>query len=293
VQRLAKAGWRIRVAVRHPNLALFLKPLGDVGQIQIVPCDVSGEKYVAAAVEGAEAVINLVGILYPSGHNDFDGTQAKGPALIARAAALAGVKHLVQISAIGADAESEIPYARTKGMGEAAVRAAFPSAVILRPSVIFGPEDGFFNKFAGLAARLPFLPLIGNAKFQPVYVGDVADAVMAALAKPEAAGHIYELGGPRVYSFRDLLEIVLRETKRKRLILPVPFAVAKMQGAVLGMLPNPMLTSDQVELLKKDNVAHGEGLPALGITATPVEAIVPSYLYRYRKGGQFATAVKV
>lgn len=289
VKHLVAAGWRVRVAVRRPDEALFLKPLGNVGQISICQANLRVPPSVAAAVAGADAVVNLVGILYESGAQSFAAVQARGAETVARAAREAGVRRLIQFSAIGADPDSEALYARTKAAGEAAALREFPGATVVRPSIVFGPEDGFFNRFAALARILPALPLIGGGetRFQPVYVGDVAEAVVRLLADAASAGKTYELGGPKVYSFRELMEIVLRETGRRCLLLPIPIAIASFQAAFLELLPYPLLTRDQVKLLKRDNVvsAGAPGLGELGIAATPVAAVVPTYLYRYRRGG--------
>ena len=291
VRRLCAKGWRVRVAVRRPNEALFLKPMGDVGQVQLVQANIRDDGSVRAAVSGSDYVINLVGILFESGKQSFSAVQAEGPGRIGAAASAAGVKRVVQISAIGANAESESDYAKSKAAGEAALHAAFPSATILRPSIVFGPEDDFFNRFASLARMLPMLPLIGGGetRFQPVYVADVADAIMAVLADGTTAGKTFELGGPRVYSFRELMEIVLHETGRRRSLIAIPLGLAKLKAWFLQLLPNPMLTVDQVKLLAYDNVVSegAAGLKTLGITPTTVEAIVPSYLWRFRPKGQF------
>ena len=292
VKRLAASGARVRVAVRRLEDAKFLRTMGDVGQVVPFLANVRVASSVEAAVAGADAVVNLVGILHESGAQKFDMVQATAPGLIAEAARAAGARHLVHISAIGADGASAAAYARTKAEGEAAVLAAFPTATILRPSIVFGAEDGFFNRFANLARFLPALPLIGggHTRFQPVYVCDVADAVMAALAAPDAAGKTYELGGPDVYTFAELMAYVLMVIQRKRLLLPIPFAVAKIQGLIMGLLPSPMLTRDQVIMLETDNVvAPGmPGLAELGIVPKTVESVVPAYLGRYRRTGQFA-----
>ncbi len=288
VRALAKQGWRIRVACRHPHRGFFLRPQGQVGQIDVTKCSITDPVQVAAALKGADAAVNLVGVLA----GDFENIHIVGAETIAKSAAQAGLKSLVHVSAIGADAESRSVYAQTKAQGEARVRAAFPAATILRPSIMFGPEDDFFNKFAGLARFLPGLPLIGGGKtrFQPVFVGDVAAAVAKTLGSEAARGRIYELGGPTVYSFRDLLAIVLRETGRKRLLLPLPFPLAILQAFFLQFLPGPLLTPDQVRLLKTDNVVSPTalGLADLGITPTTVEAEVPSYLWRFRAKGEYA-----
>ncbi len=297
VRELAKRGWRVRVAVRRPHLAQHLKPMGVVGQIQLAQCNIRYRPSIAEALKGADAAVNLVGVLSQNGPQKFDAVQAAGAGAIADLAAKAGVKTFAHISSIGADAESASLYARSKGEGEQAVRAAIPSATILRPSIVFGPEDAFFNKFAAMAALSPALPLIGGGKtrFQPVYVDDVADAICEALARPEAAGRTYELGGPRAYTFRELMELMLRETGRKRLLAPVPFALAPLMGLAgeaVGLLPffDPPITRDQIKLLKSDNVV-GEGagtIGDLGVSPATVEAILPTYMVRFRKYGQFA-----
>jgi NADH dehydrogenase len=293
VRALAKAGHRVRVAVRNPNLAYRMRMLGDVGQIEVVQANVRNVPSVARAVDGAEAVVNLVGVLWESGRQTFQTLHVMGAKTIAEQAKAAGVKRLVQVSALGADLESSSKCQRTKAQGEAAVRAAFPGAVVIRPSIMFGAEDKFFNKFGQMAALFPALPLIGGGetKFQPVYVGDVAQVVAKAVASPAAEGLTYELGGPAVYSFKALMELILRETGRNRVLAPIPFFAARLIGKVGDLSPiNPPLTSDQVETLKTDNVADN-GLPGLseaGVVPTAVEAVVPSYLYRYRKGGQYA-----
>jgi NADH dehydrogenase len=289
VRALARAGWRIKVATRHPNRAFFLRPLGTVGQIDFVKCDVADAESVARAMMGSNAVINLTGILFEKGQT-FDDVQAEGAAHVAQAAAAAGIGALVHVSAIGADADCDAHYAVTKAQGELAVREAFPNAVILRPSIIFGPEDGFFNKFAELARFFPALPLVGggHTRFQLVFVGDVAQAILAVLSRQD--GRIYELGGPSTYSFRELMQLILRETGRRRLLVPLPFWLASLKAAFLQLLPNPLLTMDQVRLLKKDNVVSSTaaGLADLGITPTSVEAVIPSYLWRYRAKGEYA-----
>ena len=299
VRALARDGWRIRVAMRRPHLAPELRVMGDVGQIELVQANVRHAESVAWALDGATAVVNLVGALYERGPQKFNALHVDAAKTVAQAAARAGVSRLVQVSAIGADAASPSKYAQTKAAGEAAARAAFPDATIIRPSVVFGPEDKFFNKFAAMAAMAPALPLIGGGetKFQPVYAGDVGAAITAALKSPATAGQTYELGGPGVYSFKELMGIVNRETLLNRPLIPIPFSIAKLLGMLgdlqAAVIPySPPVTSDQVELLKSDNVAnHGlPGLAALGVTPTALEGVVSTYLWRFRNGGQFAQA---
>ena len=294
IRALAKAGHRIRVAVRFPHEGFFLPPMGTVGQIALLRCNVREADEVAAEVAGADAVINLTGILYQRGEQSFEAVHVEAAEIIAKAAKAAGAKTLVHVSAIGADKDAEALYASSKGEGEERVRAAFPEAAIVRPSLVFGPEDDFFNRFAGLARVLPLLPLIGggHTKFQPVFVGDVA-AVIAKLVQDPALGcKTYEIGGPTVFTFKELMQVVLKETGRKRLLLPVPFALATLKAMFLQFLPKPLLTPDQVTLLKSDNIVTGEnGLTALGIAPTSVEAEVPTYLWRFRPKGQYAESV--
>ena len=292
VSRLADRGWTVRVAVRHPRQAHFLKPLGNVGQIVPLRARLQSDTEVRAAVQGADAVINLVGILAAGGQQTFEAVQHLGAKRIAEAAAAEGIDRFVQISAIGADPQGEAEYARTKGLGEESVRAAIPEAVILRPSIVFGPEDGFFNRFAAMARLAPALPLIGGGKtkFQPVYVGDVADAVVAGLERSDARGKTFELGGPHIYSFKELLQLLLDTIRRRRLLVPVPWAIAYAQGSLLQLLPDPPLTRDQVKLLEQDNVVAADALTLadLGIdTPHACEVIIPTYLERYRPGGRF------
>jgi NADH dehydrogenase len=291
VRRLGKAGAVVRVPSRHVSRLGFLRTNGFVGQIVPEMIDVFDDAELAAAIAGADIVVNLIGILAPSGRNGFDKVHAALPARIASIAAASGVTRLVHVSAIGADPASRAAYARSKAAGEQAVRAAFPSAVILRPSIVFGPEDQFFNRFAGMAMISPALPLIGggHTRFQPVYVGDVADAIMAALDRPDAAGKLFELGGPSVYSFKELMALMLAEIGARRLLAPLPWGLAGLQARLLSILPNPPLTADQIELLKVDNVLSGAfpGLADLGVTPTAAEVILPTYLDRFRKGGRF------
>jgi uncharacterized protein YbjT (DUF2867 family) len=295
VRALAKAGWRVRVAVRRPDLAGHLQPMGGVGQIMPVQANLRYPDSVIRAVEGADAVVNLVGILAEGGRQSFGAVQAEGARMIGMACARAGITNVVQVSAIGADKDSASLYARSKWEGEAGILACVPTAVIMRPSIIFGPEDKFFNQFAGLARILPALPLIGGGetKFQPVFVGDVADAIALALDGKAKPGATYEIGGPAVWSFKDILSYILKQTDRKRALVPVPFSLAMLQGRILEKLPGKLLTQDQVTLLKSDNIVSEDAkkakrtLEGLGIKPTSVESVVPSYLYRFRKAGQF------
>jgi len=294
IRALAKAGHRIRVAVRFPHEGFFLPPMGTVGQIALLRCNVREADEVAAAVAGADAVINLTGILFQRGEQSFEAVHVEAAEIIAKAAKATGAKTLVHVSAIGADKDAEALYASSKGEGEERVRAAFPEAAIVRPSLVFGPEDDFFNRFAGLARVLPLLPLIGggHTKFQPVFVGDVAAVIAKLVQDPALGGKTYEIGGPTVFTFKELMQVVLKETGRKRLLLPVPFALATLKAMFLQFLPKPLLTPDQVTLLKSDNIVTGEnGLTALGIAPTSVEAEVPTYLWRFRPKGQYAESV--
>lgn len=288
VKRLAKEEYIVRVVGRDPESSMLLRPMGRVGQIVPLYGSITNEPEVQRAVEGADIVVNLVGILAERRRGDFARLQAEGAGRVARLSAATGVQRMVQISAIGADPASPSMYARTKAEGEAAVQAAMPSATILRPSLVFGAEDKFFNRFAGLAQLLPFMPVIcGDTRMQPVYVGDVADAVMAAVTRTDVAGQMYELGGPRVWTFREILMWILRETRRKRPMVEIPLGIARFQASIAERLPTKPFTRDQLLLLQKDNVVAGgmKGLAELGIPATPVELIVPDYLARYRPGG--------
>lgn len=290
VRRLAQRGWRVRVAVRHPDSALFLKPMGDVGQITPVQANLRDDASVAAAVADADAVVNLVGILYERGKQGFVAVHHEGAARAAAAARAAGAARFVQMSALGADARSPSLYARTKALGEQAVARAFPGATIFRPSVVFGPEDGFFNRFAAMAMFSPFLPVVGRPpsgpRFQPVFVGDVAEAIARSLDEPDTAGKTYELGGPAVMTLADVLGLVLKWTGRRRIVAWLPTALVRLQASVLELLPVPPLTRDQVALLQSDNVVSGTlpGLAELGIQPTAAEAVVPAYLAQYRRG---------
>jgi NADH dehydrogenase len=294
VRALAKRGYRIRVAVRRPDLTNYLQPLGRVGQIHAVQANLRYPASIAAAVRDSDVVINLVGVLFERGRQQFDTVQAMGAEAVALAASAHGAK-LVHVSAIGADENSTSAYARSKAKGEKLVLAAVPGATILRPSIVFGPEDDFFNRFAALARFLPVLPLIGGGttRFQPVYVGDVADAVVKAVEGETRPGAIYELGGPEILTFKELMEYILATVERKRLLVPVPFFAAKLKAAFLQFMPKPLLTPDQVELLRTDNVVSADAardgltLSGLGIAPRAVETVVPTYLWRYRKTGQF------
>ena len=304
VRALAKRGWRILVATRRPDLAFHLQPLGGVGQIHAVQANLRYPNSIAAALRKADAAVNLVGILRPSGGQSFDAVHRVGAQNVAVAAREAGIENLVHISAIGADPSARSLYARSKAAGEQAVREIAPSAVILRPSVVFGPEDQFFNRFAAMARIMPALPLIGGGvtKLQPVYAGDVAEAVALALDGELAPGSTCELGGPEVRSLREIMAFILTVTERKRLLLPIPFGLAKIMGVAieiaaklsLGLLPEMfVITRDQVELLRRDNVvspeasAEGRTLTGLGIIPESFEVLVPTYLIRYRKFGRF------
>ncbi len=298
VQRLAHAGWRVRVAVRRPNEALFLKNYGSVGQVEPILCNIRNEASVARAMHSADAVVNCVGILAASGANSFSAVQAEGAGRVASLAAKHGVAHLVQISAIGADADGASDYARSKAQGEAAILAAFPRAVILRPSIIFGSEDEFFNRFAGMTRMSPALPVVGaDTRFQPVWVDDVAKAAVMGVTG-EAAPGIYELGGPEVATFRELMERMLAVIQRRRLIVNMPFFVARGMAGVLdfgqfitgGLFTNSMLTGDQVKNLAVDNiVAPGaRGFADLGIEPVDMASVLPDYLWRFRVSGQYA-----
>ena len=294
VAALAKRGYRVRVAVRRPDLAGHLQPLGNAGQIQAVQANLRFRESVNRAVQGADHVINLVGILFESGAQKFNAVQEFGARCVAEAArdVGAGVTH---VSAIGADKNSEAEYSKTKAAAEVAVLETVPSAVIIRPSIVFGPEDNFFNQFAGLARFLPFLPLIGGGKtkFQPVYVGDLAEAIARSVDGTLIAGATYEIGGPEVKTFKQCLELVLEMTGRKRPLVPIPFGIAKIQGSILGLLPKPLLTRDQVVMLERDNIVSAKAklaaltLEGMGISPVSVEAILPTYLWRFREHGQY------
>jgi NADH dehydrogenase len=303
VRELANRGWRVRVACRRPDLAFFLQPLGRVGQVTAVQANLRYPDSVAAALRDADAVVNLVGVLSEGGKQNFEAVHGAGAEAIAKAAAAAGITDVVHVSALGADANSNAAYARTKARGEAAMLAAVPSAVILRPSVMFGPEDNFFNRFAAMARLLPVLPVVGgDTKFQPVFVGDVSKAIVTALEGGAKPGTIYEIGGPEVADFRDLVGYVCAETERKTPIVSVGFGAGRLMAYAtelaakvsLGLFPAMLTTTrDQVELLKTDNVvsdaakAEGRTLEGLGVSPESFRAVVPSYIWRYRPAGQF------
>lgn len=294
VRALAQQHYRIRVAVRRPELAGHLQPLGRVGQIHAVPANLRHAGSVAAAIRDAQAVVNLVGILYERGRQTFDAVHRAGAEAVARAAAQHGAQ-LVHMSALAVDRNERAAYARSKAAGEKAVLAAKPDATILRPSVVFGPEDEFFNRFAALARVAPALPLIGggHTKFQPVFAGDVGLAVAAAVMGQSKPGTIYELGGPETFTLKQIMQYVLATIERRRLLVPIPFWAAKLEATFLQLLPNPLLTRDQVELLRTDNVVADAAareqrtLRGLGITPESMQAIVPAYLWRFRRAGQF------
>lgn len=292
VKRLAARGAVIAVASPHAINAGFLRPMGDVGQIATIDVGLGEEAALAQLIDGCDTVICAAGILVERGRNSFDLVHHRGPALLARLAHEHGVRRFVHISALGADIHSPSAYAESKGAGEAAVRAAYPGATILRPSLVFGPDDNLFNRFAALARLTPVMPLIGGGttRFQPVFVGDVADAVIAALDRPDAEGRTFELGGPEILTFREMMERLLREIRRSRLLVPVPAGLAQFGAFFLRFLPDPPLTPDQVVLLGIDNVVAGDmpGLDALGIVPTALELVLPTYLDRFRHGGRFA-----
>jgi len=297
-RRMAKEGWRVRVVCRRPNEALFVRTYGAVGQVEAVFGNIRDDASVRVALNGASAVVNCVGTFDRGGANNFGAVQGLGAGRIARLARAAGVEHLVHVSALGADARSDSAYQQSKAAGEEAVRAAFPGAVILRPSVMFGAGDGFFNRFAGMAMMGPVLPIVGgNTRFQPVFVEDVAEAAVKGALGQASAG-VYELGGPDVDSFRGLMGRMLVVIGRRRLVLNLPFWVAGIVGGVLDLasaltlrlIPNRLLTRDQVRSLRHDNVvrAGAKGLSDLGIAPTAIGSVLPEYLWRFRPSGQFA-----
>ncbi|CUK14109.1 hopanoid-associated sugar epimerase [Ruegeria denitrificans] len=296
-RRMANEGWRVRVAVRRPNEAMFVKPYGVVGQVEPILCNIRDDASVAAVMHGADAVVNCVGVLNELGKNEFDSVQAEGAERIARIAAEQGVARMVHISAIGADAASSSEYSRTKAQGEAGVLAHMPDAMVLRPSIIFGTEDQFFNRFAGMTRLGPFLPLVGaETRFQPVYVDDVAKAAVQGVLGQAEAG-TYELGGPEVKSFRALMQQMLGVIYRRRVIIGIPFWAARIMAGVLDIVkfvsfqlfPNPILTRDQLKNLRRDNVVSedAKGFGVLGIEPATLESILPDYLWKFRPSGQY------
>lgn len=295
VRALAKRGWRVRVAVRRPDLAGHTQPMGVVGQVVPVQANVRYPESVARALAGADAVVNLVAVLAESGKQTFDAVHIAGAETIAKACAEAGISNLVHISAIGADLDSDSMQARSRAAGETMIRKYVPSAIILRPSIIFGPEDSFFNRFASMARFSPLLPLIGDggSKMQPVFVGDVAQAVVKSVEGDLSAGRVYELGGPEAKTFRDLMQYVLDVTGRKRILMPLPVPLARMKATVLEILPGKLLTNDQISSVLTDNVVssaavnEGRTLEGMGIRPTAMEAVVPGYLWRFRRMGEF------
>jgi uncharacterized protein YbjT (DUF2867 family) len=286
VEKLAKAGWQVKVAVRYPLETKFLKPLGNIGQIIPVGVSILDYREVLQAVQGSQAVINLVGILFERGQQTFEKVHIQGADNVARACKEAKVKRLIHMSALGADTDSPSQYAWSKGAGERHVKKFFPIATIIRPSVIFGPEDDFFNRFASMAIYSPFLPAVGGGetKFQPIYVCDVADFMVRCLEDPSTKGKAYDLGGPEVYTLREIMEYTLDTIGKNRLLVPLPFSMARFMGLFGQYLPKPPVTPDQVILLKKDNILgpRAKGLKALGVRPTHLETVVPGYLARYR-----------
>jgi len=288
VRRLVAEGAAVRVAVRHPERSLFLKTMGDIGQVSLVYANVLDEKSVALAVRSSKAVVNTVGILFQRGRQNFKNIHVDGARKIASAARASSVETLVHISAIGAATESPAHYARTKALGEIGVREDFPGAIIIRPSIVFGAEDDFFNRFATLARLFPIIPLIeGGTKFQPVYVDDLAKAVTASLSNTDAVGRTFEIGGPRVYQFREVMELIFRQIDRRRFLAPIPSILLRPLAAILGCFPNPPITLDQLRLLRFDNVVGetASTLSDLGVAATPAEVVLPGYLARFKPSG--------
>ncbi len=294
-QAFARAGYRVRVAVRRPDLAGHVRPLGNVGQVVPIQANLRNAESVRRAVHGADVVVNLVGIGYEAGRQRFRAVHAMGARNVAAAAKAAGARALIHMSALGADPQSAAAYSRSKALGEQEVFAAFPEAVIVRPSIIFGPGDGFFNRYGGLARMMPVLPVFGaGARFQPVYLGDVAEAILRAAEGVVPGGRVYELGGPEIETHKQLLERVLRATGRKNPLLPLPGGIGKLLALPFAILPfPPVITADQIEMLQVDNVvsdaaiAEGRTLAAFGIEPVAMDAILPSYLWRFMKNGQF------
>ena len=290
VKRLAQQGFQVCAAVRDPEAVGHLKPMGEVGQVQSIQANIRNAASIARAVAGADVVVNLTGVMFPGGAQSFQAVHVEGAATVARAAHAAGAARLIHVSALGADSDANSKYARSKAAGEIAVREAFPAATIVRPSTIFGPEDKFFNLFARIASILPVMPVLGggHGRMQPVYVGDVAQAIAALSQDGAPTEGLYELGGPQVLSLAELMAIVCAQTGRKRRQVPLPFAFAKINAFCLKILPWPILTMDQIEMLKVDNVVSGQhpGLAEIGVMATTLDAVLPRYLCRYRKAGR-------
>ena len=291
MRQLTKLDYRVKVATRNPYLKGYLKPLGNPGQIELFKTNIFDSDDVKKVLKDCDSVINLVGILYETRKQKFNQIHAKFPYMLANLSNEFGIRNLVHVSALGVKEKSVSKYMQSKLEGEKNIQEIFKSSVILRPSVCFGPEDKFFNTFASIAQFSPFLPLIGGGKtkFEPIYVGDVGKAIVKALELNNLEPKIYELGGPESYSFKELMEILLKEIKKKRFLLPIPFGVAKFQSYFLQMLPKPILTADQIELLKQNNIISGEFplLKDLGISGTPIQSVLPKYIYRFREGGQF------
>jgi len=293
VEALAEEGARIKVLARNADRAKFLKPMGDVGQISISAGNALNEKALTDVMSGADAVVNTIGILAETGHQRFSALQAELPGRIGHLAVELGLERVVHLSAIGADPSSHILYAASKGQGELRLHHAFPKATILRPSLVFGEGDGFFNRFARMALLAPGLPVIGGGGnlVQPVFVGDVAQAVKISLMKDKTEGQIFELGGPEQMTFRDTMAYILKEIRRRRALIPVPFGLMSLAAIPMGLLPNPPVTRDQLKQLKLDNIVapDAKGLTDLGITPTPISLVVPGYLERFRPSGRFSS----
>ena len=291
MRELTKLDYRVKVATRNPYIKGYLKPLGSPGQIELFKTNIFDQKDVEQVLKNCDFAINLVGILYETRKQKFDQIHSQFPYLLSKLCNELGIKNLVHISALGVKEKHNSKYIQSKLQGEQNIQENFKPSVILRPSIVFGPEDKFFNTFASIAQFSPFLPLVGGGKtkFAPIYVGDVAKVIAKAIELNNSEPKIYELGGPENYSFKELMEILLTEIKKKRLLLPIPFGVAKFQSYFLQMMPNPLLTPDQVELLKHNNIVSGDHptLQDLGITGTPIQSILPKYIYRFRSGGQF------
>ena len=291
MRQLTKLDYRVKVATRNPYLKGYLKPLGSPGQIELFKTNIFDQKDVEQVLKNCDLAINLVGILYETRKQKFDQIHSQFPYLLSKLCNELGIKKLIHISALGVKEKHNSKYIQSKLQGEKNIQENFKPSVILRPSIVFGPEDKFFNTFASIAQFSPFLPLVGGGKtkFAPIYVGDVAKVIAKAIELNNSEPKIYELGGPKNYSFKELMEILLTEIKKKRLLIPIPFGVARFQSYFLQMMPNPLLTPDQVELLKHNNIVSGDHptLKDLGVTGTPIQTILPKYIYRFRTGGQF------